>query len=90
MVPFFESSRAESRGKFGEKRILTIHGGDDRLVPYDQGEEDIQRIQKEVEEGDGVMKVQVMPGLGHVVTVDMVKMTAEWIWKYCLTKRASV
>jgi len=88
MVPFFERSRAESQGKFGEKRILTIHGGDDRLVPYDQGEDDIKRIQQEVEEGSGVMNVKVMDGLGHVVTVEMVKMTAEWIWKYCLTSRA--
>jgi len=78
----------DSHGKFGEKRILTIHGGDDRLVPYDQGEEDIKRIQNEVEEGGGVMTVKVMDGLGHVVTVEMVKMTAEWIWKYCLTNRA--
>jgi hypothetical protein len=88
MVPFFESSRVESHGRFGEKRILTIHGGDDRLVPYDQGEVDIKRIQKEVEEGGGVMNVKVMDGLGHVVTIEMVKMTAEWIWKYCLTNRA--
>jgi hypothetical protein len=87
MVPFFERSRAEGHGVFGGKKILTIHGGEDRLVPYDQGEVDITRIQNEVEEGDGVMKVQVMQGLGHVVTVDMVKMTAEWIWKYCLTNR---
>jgi hypothetical protein len=65
MVPFFESSRVESHGKFGEKRILTIHGGDDRLVPYDQGEQDIQRIQKEVEEGGGVMNVKVLDGLGQ-------------------------
>lgn len=88
MVPFFERSRTESRGKFIGKKILTIHGADDRLVPYDQGEGDIKWIQDEVEGSKGVMKVQIMEGLGHVVTVDMVKMTAEWIWKYCLTNRA--
>jgi predicted esterase len=88
MMPFFSNAKSESVGKFGGKRILTIHGKEDQLVPYDQGKEDIERIQMECEEGGGVMKVQLMEGLGHVVTVDMVKMTAEWIWKYCLTNKA--
>ena len=88
MIPFFENAKSQSIGKFGGKKILTIHGAEDRLVPYEQGERDIKRIQGEVEEGGGVMKVQVLAGLGHVVTVDMVKMTAEWIWKYCLTNKS--
>jgi predicted esterase len=75
-------------GVFGDKRILSIHGGEDKLVPYSIGQEEIEKIQREVESGKGEVKVQIMEGLGHVVTVDMVKMTAEWIWKCCLTNRA--
>jgi hypothetical protein len=52
------------------------------------GKDDIAQIQRLVEESQGVMKVQMMEGLGHVVTIDMVKMTAEWVWRYCLTSRA--
>jgi predicted esterase len=67
---------------------LTIHGSEDKLVPYAVGKEDIGQIQQLVENSEGVMKVQMMEGLGHVVTIDMVKMTAEWVWRYCLTNRA--
>lgn len=73
-------------GVFRGKRILTIHGGDDKLVPYPIGQEEIARIKHEVESVPvGKLAVQVMDGQGHVVTTDMVKMAAEWIWANCLT-----
>lgn len=76
-------------GAFRGKRILTIHGGNDKLVPYAAGKDEIDRIKDEVEGGGqgGKVSVQVMEGLGHVVTADMVKMTAEWIWAKCLTRQ---
>lgn len=84
LLSFFQNTRKE--GVFAGKRILTIHGGDDTLVPYPIGKDEIERVKREVESDEqGRMKVEVMPGLGHVVTTDMVKMTAEWIWKFCLT-----
>jgi predicted esterase len=84
---FFGNARKE--GVWAGKRILTIHGGEDTLVPYAIGREEIYRVKQEVESDDqGQLRVEVMPGLGHVVTIDMVKMTAEWIWKYCLTSRS--
>lgn len=75
-------------GVFRGKRILTIHGGSDKLVPYAVGAEEIESIKREVEVGGegGKVSVQVMEGLGHVVTPDMVKMAAEWIWANCLTR----
>lgn len=86
LVQFFEQARKE--GVWAGKRILTIHGGNDTLVPYPVGKEELDRIKREVESGgNGQMRVEVMPGLGHVVTTDMVKMTAEWVWKYCLTSK---
>ena len=84
---YFESVNNQGLVGFEGKRILTIHGSEDKLVPYDIGKSDIGEAQRLVEDSEGVMKVQLMEGLGHVVTIDMVKMTAEWVWRYCLTAR---
>lgn len=71
-------------GVFREKNILSIHGGDDTLVPFSQGREDIEAIRREVEGSGGNMEVWVKEGAGHVVTGEMVRRVGEWIWRYSL------
>lgn len=77
-------------GSYLGKRILSIHGADDTLVPYAMGQEDIRQIEEEVRVagGGGKVLVKVIEGQGHVVTPDMVKMTAEFIWANCLTQQS--
>ena len=63
------------------------------MVPYSVGQEEIAQIEDEVERdgsanGEGKVVVKVMEGQGHVVTPDMVKMTAEFIWANCLTRQS--
>ncbi|RSH95099.1 hypothetical protein EHS25_000185 [Saitozyma podzolica] len=64
------------------KKILSIHGADDTLVPIKEGQKDLDKIVKEAEQGD--VKVWVVEGKGHVVTGEMVTRTAEWVWRWAL------
>lgn len=66
------------------KKILTIHGEVDTLVPYAQGKGDIDAVEQRVTKGE--MEVWIQEGAGHVVTVEMVKRTAEWVWKWAMEK----
>lgn len=79
------------KGTYVGKRIMTIHGEADRLVPYSVGQAEIAEIQQEIgheRDADGKVVVKVIEGQGHIVTPDMVKMTAEFIWANCLTRQS--
>jgi hypothetical protein len=82
LKPVLETPRPE--GAFAGKKILTIHGGEDTLVPFSQGEDDIEAIKREVEGSGGEMEVWIKDGAGHVVTADMVERVGEWVWRHAL------
>lgn len=67
---------------------MSIHGASDELVPYDQGEQQIEAIKRQITEGKqgGVMEIWLKEGAGHVVTTDMVEKTAEWVWRHALSQ----
>lgn len=67
--------------RYAGKKILSIHGAADQLVPIAQGKEDLDAIQAVV--GDG-MEVWVVDGVGRAVTEDMVKRTGEWVWRWAM------
>lgn len=69
-------------GVYQGKKILSIHGETDTLVPYKFAEEVVQNIIAEA--GDGSVEVWVRDDTWHEVTPDMVKRTAEWIWRWAL------
>ena len=81
--------------KYAGKRILSIHGKGDELVPYEQGREEIEAIRDHVNgsrdgkdegQGDGgVMEVKVLKGAGHVLVPDMIPMVADWVWRWALS-----
>jgi len=75
-------------GCFDGKKILSIHGASDTLVPFDQGAAHIAEIQRQVESGGkgGVMEVWKKPGVGHAVTPDMLERTGEWVWRHALSE----
>jgi fermentation-respiration switch protein FrsA (DUF1100 family) len=78
--PLLESPPPE--GCYKGKKILSIHGEVDTLVPMAQGKEDIQAVVDGAKEGD--VEVWVQKGAGHVVTVEMARKTAEWVWKWAV------
>lgn len=65
------------------KKILSLHGGADTLVPYAQGKEDIDSAVASAEI-PGDVEVFVEDGFGHAVTETMVRKTAEWIWRWTM------
>jgi hypothetical protein len=90
---YFE--RPTQPGVYAGKKILSIHGGADKLVPYHLGKDEIARIAEAVKAagsdssgavgGKGELEVKIMEGSGHIVNAEMVRMTAEWVWKWALS-----
>nr|XP_031861474.1 uncharacterized protein CI109_003078 [Kwoniella shandongensis]KAA5528546.1 hypothetical protein CI109_003078 [Kwoniella shandongensis] len=64
------------------KNILTLHGKDDTLVPYAKGQETIERIR---DESGGNVEIWLQEETGHTCTPEMVRKTADWIWRYSLS-----
>ncbi|WWC72906.1 uncharacterized protein I206_106870 [Kwoniella pini CBS 10737] len=71
--------------KYKGKKILTIHGGHDKLVPLDKGREDIDIVLKVANESEGRGEIWIDENTGHAVSKEMVEKTAEWIWEYGLS-----
>ena len=67
------------------KKILSMHGAVDPLVPYADGQKDIEDVKRVMQNGD--VEVWVEEGQGHVLTPVMVKKTAEWIWRWGLSDK---
>jgi predicted esterase len=80
--PILESTRPD--GCYKRKKILSIHGSIDNLVPYDKGERQIKQAQREAKESGGEMEIYVQEGAGHVVTPEMIEKTAEWVWRWAV------
>ncbi|KAL7421065.1 hypothetical protein Q5752_003949 [Cryptotrichosporon argae] len=62
------------------KKILSLHGGADTLVPYAKGKDDLDAIVAANENVD----VWVQDGIGHACTTDMVRRAAEWVWTWAV------
>jgi len=62
------------------KKILSLHGEVDTLVPIALGRAELDRIAQ----NDDV-EVWAQPGAGHVVTVEMMDKAAEWIWRWAMS-----
>jgi hypothetical protein len=67
------------------KKILSIHGELDELVPYRFGQEKIAQIQSAAPPGH--VDVFVQEQRGHVCTPEMVQRAAEWFWRWGLTEQ---
>ena len=80
LLPLLEAPVPESVYK--GKRILSVHGGADEVVPFRFGEKTIGDIQKAAPEGE--VKVIVLDGVVHEVTQEMVHLTADWIWTWAV------
>ncbi|ADV23076.1 hypothetical protein CNBF2720 [Cryptococcus gattii WM276] len=77
----------EEQQKYSGKKILSMHGKEDRLVPYGKGERDLRQIEKWVEEDKskgGVCAIDVQDNVGHVCSIQMLKKAVEWTWMYAL------
>ncbi|CAD6572983.1 MAG: hypothetical protein TREMPRED_000703 [Tremellales sp. Tagirdzhanova-0007] len=85
--PLFESPVPHDA--YVGKKILSLHGERDQLVPYHYGEADIETVLSRAAI-KGEMEVWKQEGAGHVVTVEMVKRTAEWIWRWALSADVSM
>lgn len=68
-------------GCYKHKKILSIHGRDDSLVPVKNAENELAQA---VMEGKGDVEVYVQEGAGHVLTEEAMGMMVEWIWKWGL------
>ncbi|ODO05360.1 hypothetical protein L198_02053 [Cryptococcus wingfieldii CBS 7118] len=86
MIEPFRDLTFEQKAYSG-KKILTMHGKEDKLVPFGQGEGDIKQIEDWAEHGTekgGICAIDVQDNVGHVCTVQMLKKAAEWTWRYAL------
>ncbi|ODO10201.1 hypothetical protein I350_02430 [Cryptococcus amylolentus CBS 6273] len=86
MIEPFRDPAFEQKAYSG-KKILTMHGKEDKLVPFGQGEGDIKQIEDWVEHGTekgGICAIDVQDNVGHVCTIQMLKKAAEWTWRYAL------
>lgn len=81
---FFTPSEPEA---YAGKKILTLHGELDRVIPISIGATWFSRIKAQAGEGEIVQTIQ--DGWGHVVTPEMVKLASEWVWRWGLTEAAS-
>ena len=71
------STHADAAGK----KILSIHGANDTLVPIAQGRAALDKVMGVSTDSE----VWVQPGVGHVCSKEMVVKCSEWIWKWALS-----
>lgn len=69
---------------YADKKILSIHGALDELVPYRLGKDKIAKIQAGARPGD--VEVYVQEGRGHVCTPEMLRRASEWFWRWGLSE----
>lgn len=72
------------KGAYEGKKILSIHGALDELVPYRFGKDIIAKIQAEAPKGE--VEVFVQEGRGHVCTPEMLTRASEWFWRWGLSE----
>ncbi|GMK56131.1 hypothetical protein CspeluHIS016_0211870 [Cutaneotrichosporon spelunceum] len=81
LVPLITARAAPDAYK--NKKILTLHGAQDELVPYRHGRAKIAEIQDAAPAGD--VEVFVQEGKGHVCTPEMLRAASEWFWRWGLS-----
>ncbi|WVQ70622.1 hypothetical protein IAR50_000142 [Cryptococcus sp. DSM 104548] len=72
---------------YSGKKILTLHGKEDKIAPFSHGETNIKEIEQWAERDEskgGVLGIDVQESVGHTCTMQMVKKTAIWVWRYGL------
>ncbi|ORX39252.1 Alpha/Beta hydrolase protein [Kockovaella imperatae] len=82
LLPILESPVSDSA--YWGKKILTIHGGADDVVPYAVGKEIITGMQKKAQPGD--VEIVILPGIEHTVTPEMVQHSAAWVYKWAISR----
>lgn len=78
---FFDIS--SPKGTYSKKKILTLHGEEDKVLPETIGTERWAEIAQEA----AAANQWIQPGRGHVVTPEMVTRAAEWCWRFGLTEQ---
>ena len=71
---------------YNGKKILSLHGQADLMVPYLEGEKEIEDVKRAMKDGGGELEVWLEDGKGHVLSPEMVKKAAEWIWRWGLAE----
>lgn len=71
--------------RYDGKKILSVHGADDTLVPYARGKGDLDAIQERL---GADMEVWVVDGVGHRLTEEMTTRVAEWVWRWAVQEDA--
>ncbi|TXT09115.1 hypothetical protein VHUM_02589 [Vanrija humicola] len=71
-------------GAYDGKKILTLHGAGDELVPYRYGQEDIRAVLAAAAEGE--VEIWVQDGVGHICSPEMLGRTAQWFWRWGLSE----
>lgn len=71
------------KGTYAGKKILSLHGGLDAMVPWQNGAKDWDAITAEM--GAGEADRWVDEAYGHVVSQEMVRRAAEWFWRWGLS-----
>lgn len=78
---FYDTSPAKL-GTYAGKKILSVHGGQDEILPYRVA----QSAWEAVAAGAEHAARYVEEDKGHVVTAGMVIKAAEWFWYFGLTE----
>ncbi|WVR08863.1 hypothetical protein IAU60_005922 [Kwoniella sp. DSM 27419] len=69
------------------KKILSLHGAEDTLVPLEKGRADIDEVMRVVNaSAGGRAELWSQDGAGHVCSPEMLRRTADWIWTHGLCK----
>lgn len=62
------------------KKILSLHGAEDNVVPFKISEESFPPIQAACPPGD--VEKWIQPGAGHLCSPEMVQRGAEWFYRW--------
>jgi len=70
------------------KKILTLHGDLDNVLPQDIGQKHFEAVQ--AQEAPGHVEQWTQAGRGHVITPEMTQRTAEWLWRWGISPEAII
>lgn len=70
-------------GAYGGKKILVLSGGKDVSMPIERAEPIIAKISEEAD-----VEWKVDEGAGHKISPDMVRWTADAVWRWTASKEA--
>ena len=79
----FEPKSTDAHAYTG-KKILSLQGAADSMVPFSEGEQDIEAVRRVI--GDGSLEVWQQDGIGHMLTPEMVRRASGWITRWALSE----